>query len=349
MRRALGLTVVVLVLAMSATAVAGTFGSYKDTFSSGGYGGNDGSLKWSGKWQEQGESNGPGAGVVHVDEDPYCASGRCLHIFNESLELLNPMGAKRHADTSVFSFVELCYDVRRKVEIVGVGVLYVKVSANGGNSWTVLASYTLDRNDSKPAHACHDVTEWISETFVVRFAVYDLSGGEVFIDNVEIKGEPVEGSATTTTTTVDEVTTTEKKNTTTTTEAATTTTSHPTTTTTSTTVPEPTTTTTASATTTTTAAAVVIGGGDPPLGAGGPPDGSGLRETTRGIQTNFDGGLFGDVKPMPKLTSVELGADYMMAVEVVESWWAWMGVLGVVIAWSIVSGLERRRTSSTTS
>jgi hypothetical protein len=49
------------------------------------------------------------------------------------------------------------------------------------------------------------------------------------------------------------------------------------------------------------------------------------------------------VRTVSSLGGVDLQADYNMAVEVIKATWAWMVVLGLLIAWAIVSGLDRRR------
>jgi hypothetical protein len=86
-------------------------------------------------------------------------------------------------------------------------------------------------------------------------------------------------------------------------------------------------------------------GGDEPPGPGGPGggiDGSGIRQTARGLQADFDSGLFGQVSAVSPI-GVDFDARYSLAAEVIESTWVWMVLLAVVIAWSIVSGMERRR------
>jgi hypothetical protein len=78
-------------------------------------------------------------------------------------------------------------------------------------------------------------------------------------------------------------------------------------------------------------------------GDGLPPIGSGIRAAARGLQANFQGDLFGEVRTVSALNGVDLQADYKMAVEVIKSSWAWMAILGLLIAWAIVTGLDRRR------
>jgi len=92
-------------------------------------------------------------------------------------------------------------------------------------------------------------------------------------------------------------------------------------------------------------------GGDPDdQGTGGEdsaepfaPGGSGIRAAARGLQANFQGDLYGEVRSVSALNGIDFQADFNMAVEVIEASWAWIVLLGLVIAYSIISGLDRRR------
>lgn len=360
MRRLLGATIAIALFLGSATALAVVYESYRDEFNGSGFTGSDGTLQWKGPWSEIGEGDGPAAGWVHVDPEGYCVGGPCLHLWGEGEELT--IGVVRHADTSVFSAAEVCFHFKylNNPDILDSGATaLVQVSADAGQKWTTITSYDLGDSHNGPHHPSIDVTEWISEAFAIRFLVTGVLGGEAFVDDVEIKGELKSTGSTTTTST--STTTTQPKETTTTTtkpeptttttkpRPSTTTTTRATTTTTTTTVadtttttrPEPaTTTTTMPDTTTTTEAPALATGGDSP--ADGPPPGSDLRETASGVQTSFEGALFGDMS-LVSFSSVDITPDYKMAVEVIEASWAWMALLGILIAWAILSGLERRR------
>jgi hypothetical protein len=53
------------------------------------------------------------------------------------------------------------------------------------------------------------------------------------------------------------------------------------------------------------------------------------------------------VRTVSSLNGVDLRADYNMAVEVIRASWAWMVLLGLVVAWALISGLDRRRRALT--
>ncbi|HEX5696046.1 MAG TPA: hypothetical protein VFZ15_06645 [Acidimicrobiia bacterium] len=78
-------------------------------------------------------------------------------------------------------------------------------------------------------------------------------------------------------------------------------------------------------------------------GLGTSPGGSGIKAAARGVQANFQGDLFGDARTVSSLGGVDLQADYTIAAEVIRSSWAWMVLLGLVMAWAIVSRLDRNR------
>jgi hypothetical protein len=340
MRRVVaGLSVVTLmILATSAVAsVELKSGSYKDDFPGITYSGSSGAIPWENSpWREIGESNGPGEGAVHVDEDPYCADYKCLHILGQG-ETYSLIGVVRSADLSRFEEVDLCYDVKRLFDEDLKGSadaeLLVQVSADG-SKWTTIDNFGLETTDSSPIHRSKGVSDWISEEFAVRFVVTGTLGAEVFVDNVEIKGAL--SPAPTTTTTTERTTTTTIKAKTTTTKHEDTTPTRPTTTTTR----RSSTTTTTPSTTTTVVAFVV-----PPSV---PPMGSGIRETEAGVQVNFSSGLFGSMEMgQPEVLDVGLNADYSMAVELIETTWVWMIGLLVLIAGAIATGLDRRRSLKT--
>jgi hypothetical protein len=72
-------------------------------------------------------------------------------------------------------------------------------------------------------------------------------------------------------------------------------------------------------------------------------DGSGIRAAARGLQADFDRDLYGEIRTVSSLTAVDVRAEYNMAVEVIRASWAWIVLLALLVGYSIVSGLDRRR------
>ena len=349
--------------------------SYLDKFDGGGYFGNDGSpgFEWDGGWWDlENGAYGQDAvgGPVHVDEDDLCA-GECLHIENETL-ILGNMGAKRHADTSMFTSSTLYYRVAAAKSLLNFGgTLVVQVSRDGGDKWDLaMAPQSLIGLVGSPKPTSADISAYASEDFAVRFVVNGLLGGRVYIDDVEIRGE-VPTTTTTTSTTSTTVPTITVPSITTTTVNATTSTTGPTTTTTP--ADRPTTTTTpgtatttsishetptsedrGSATSTTEAGtsttttsneddgSVVALGPDEPPADGGDGDG-GLRQATRGIQAGLHGSMFADVNLVPLFDPVDVDFNFGLFAEEIETSWLWMTLFGLVLTWALVSDLDRRR------
>ncbi len=339
MRRFTGLALVVVLmsslLATAAVAVELAPDAYRDEFNDQLYNGSDGFFDWSSEyWQEIKDDNEIDDGAVHVDSDG-CGS-KCLHIYGEGDDLAG-VGARRTADTSVFSSFELCYNVRfEPEESDSDAVLKVEKQVNGSGPWYLIDSYDLD-DESFEEHP----VKWIGgpyESMTLRFTVTGELDGEVFIDDVEIKGEPVESTTTTTSSTTTSTSTT-SSTTTVPTTTTTTKTGSSTSSTTTTTISESTTTTLASTNTT---ESEIIVAGDPPGRTGGPPEGSGIRDTAAGLQVAFDSGLFGAVGAIGTyFVRADHDAAFRVVAEAIAASWIWMVVLGVLIAWAIVTGLDR--------
>jgi hypothetical protein len=357
-RRVLGPVLFVVAFALTIPAAATTeTANYKDKFNAIGWSGSDGSLPWSGSWQEIGDDNDEKQGKVRVVSSGNCPSGdKCMRI--SATLLLTDIGAMRGADLSVLEEPELCFDVVNVPDALSLPGTKLRVEVNTGSGWSTLDGGEYDLGDDFEDHPTFDLSDFRTENFQVRFLVVGLlSTSEVFIDNVEISGELIETTTTTTAPTTTSTTGADVPTATTTTTTrldSSTTTTRPTTTTSSSDHDTSTTTTLAGSTTTTTlddgtASTLVAGGGDDdevPPGSDGSPEGSGIRQTARGLQANFDPSLFGELTPISPITGVDLQARFSMAVEIIEASWAWMVLLALVIAWSIVSGMERRGTQA---
>jgi len=372
MRRITAVVLIVGLMGIALSASAHQSENYKDKFTSISWGGSDGSLEWSGPWTEIGDDDDEKKGNVRVVSSGNCASGNCLWMAALTT-LLGPIGAQRAADTSDLEDITLRFDLCSTSSLLGS---YVEVQVTEGEGWTTVAEYEL--SEGIDAQANIDISDFRSEDFGLRFLFNGLLlSSEVYIDNVEIQGSTAESSTTTTTappTTIAPTTTTTRPTTTTTTSPG----ASPTTTnpggsggTPSTIDPESggTTTTLPGGSTTTdpdksTTPTTIVGigagpgsgggsdGGGPGgggsgeggSGGGAGPDGSGIRAATRGLQADFQADLYGEVRSLSSLDGTDFRADYNMAVEVIEASWAWIALLGLVIAYAIVSGLDRRRT-----
>jgi hypothetical protein len=326
-----GVLVVATLMAVSTVALAAVeqTQSYKDVFPDITYAGSAGSIRWENSWLEIGEKDGPGEGMVRVYTGG-CYDYKCLII--EGHGDVGTLGAERYADLSFFENADLCFDIVAQIEgdeKLSEGELWIQVTTDG-QSWKTIDSFNLQNLSGNAIHRQRELIDYLSEGFGIRFIVTGTLEGEVYVDNVEIKGPVVVTSTTSTATpsTSSTTSTTEPKAATTTTKPRNTTT---------TTERDTTTTTTAETTTTTVLAAV-------PLGPTEPPTDSGLRETANGVQANYSQELFGAMDMGDsEVLSVAFEANYSMAVEVFSATWIWMVALVLIIATAIVTGLDRRR------
>ncbi len=324
MRRLLGLGLIAILMAMPIVGFAGPTQTYKDTFPEVTYSGSTGSIPWEKPWQEIGDDGDPASGAVHVWVDQTCGGGKCAHM--EGVGGLEVLGLQRHADLSLFEEAALRYNVAVAFEgdkSLSTGSLVVQVKA-GGSAWTVLERHQLGSLKGDRARAKLDVSGFLDDGFAMRFILLGDLNGEVFLDNVEIKGKVRTGVTTTT------------SSTTTTTEPGTVTTDRPP----STTTTRAETTTTTLATTTTTAA--------PPTTSDDPLENGGLRDNENGVMADFTPGLFGNAAiETPEVMGVAIDANYSMAVEVISASWVWTVALLLLVVTAIISGLDRRRSDKT--
>ena len=362
---------IALVLGLMGLAIAATAtetDNYKDKFSSISWGGSDGSRPWSGPWSEIGDDGDEKKGNVRVVSSGNCASGNCMRM-SALTTLLGAIGAVRTADTSVLEDASLRFDLKATPSLLGS---QLQVQVTGGGGWATVAEYQLGGGVTD--HPTIDVSDYGSENFRVRFLFTGLLlSSEAFIDNIEILGTMVEETTTTTSTTTTTTTTPSTTSTTQPPPSTTSTTRSPVTTTTTggstdgtAGPPSSTTSTTVSGSSSTTTTTLAGGSGGPgstlpPTSAtttistaeGGAGQGSGvggtvantsgIRASSRGLQADFQGDLYGDVRAVSSLNGVDVQVDYNMAVEVIESSWAWMVLLGLLVAYSIITGLDRRR------
>ena len=255
--------ILVTMIVGAVAAMAQTVETYRDEFGAISYSGNDGSAAFSTSWIERGESDGPTSGVVSVVSDIRCAdgTGNCLQIGSAGGSI-EGISADRRADLDGADSATLSFTWRRKAAGSPSTAMRVRISSNGGSSWSTLATISLAGSKS-PQSSSFDIVAHATSATVIRFEG-DGSGSDAFlyIDDVTIDAT---FAATTTTTTVPPTTTTTLPSTTTTTL-----TGPPASTTTTTSVPGATSTTTTS---------------QPPQTTTTNDDGTGIASTTTTLGT----------------------------------------------------------------
>ena len=379
MRRLAAALVATALMGLAVSASAHETEHYKDKFTSISWHGSDGTLLWPGPWSEIGDDGDEKKGNVRVVSSSGNCSGTCMRM-SALTTLLGSIGAVRSADTSFLEEITLSFDVRSTSSLLASTL---DVQVNGGGGWVGVAQYNLAPgiNEHASIDVSAFSSENFRVRFLFSGLLLSSEVYVDTVEILGAYVEPTTTTTTTvpqTTTTTAPTTTTTQPSTTTSGPVGTTSTTTPgssspapTTTTqpgggesTTTTRPGETdgsTTSTAPDSTTTT---IMAGGpGGPGQGGGGPddsgpgdggsdgdgateafaPGGSGIRAAARGLQANFQGDLYGDVRSVSALSGIDFQADFNMAVEVIEASWAWIVLLGLIIAYSIVSGLDRRR------
>jgi hypothetical protein len=224
--RPVGAVVAVLSMALAGAlasadqAMSQTAESFRDTFQTISFSGNDGTQNWSGSWQESGESDGATSGSVRVTSSDRCSggSGSCLRIGSDGASIEN-RSVRRVADLTDATSASMSLRYRRETQGQASGSVAVQVSRNGGASWNTLQ--TIDLAGAKnSATITFDISPYMASNTAVRFVGSGASVvGYLHIDDVEVSANIV-GPATTTTTIASPSTTTTVVATTTTTVGA---------------------------------------------------------------------------------------------------------------------------------
>jgi len=159
--------------------------SVRDEFGAISYNGNDGSSPWIAGWQEFGELDGPGQGIVRVDSNSRCTSSNCLRIGAEDVDDLPTLGVVRQADLSGAITATLSYDF--EVQRFGnKGKVKLQISADGGNDWEDLAEYR--HSNPGAGSASFDITSFIAPNTRLRIGVTeDRIRLYLFMDNIQIE------------------------------------------------------------------------------------------------------------------------------------------------------------------
>lgn len=206
---------VATLVAGAGVALAQTPNTVRDEFGSISFSGNDGTQPFTGSWQERGESDGAGEGVVRVVDDTRCAdgTGNCLRIGSDG-GTIDGLAADRSANLEDAVSASWSFVWRRKVIGSASTSVRVRISANGGSSWSTLATIPLNGSQSNQSSS-FDISAYATSNTTIRFE----GGGSgsnafLFIDDVTIDASFL--ASTTTTSSLPPTTTTTTWTTTTT-------------------------------------------------------------------------------------------------------------------------------------
>lgn len=191
-------SIVATLVAGAGAALAQTTNTFRDEFGSISYSGNDGTQPFAGSWQERGESDGTGAGVVRVAVDTRCAdgTGNCLRIGSDG-GTIDEFAADRSANLEDAESASWSFAWRRKVSGSASTSVRVRISSNGGSTWSTLATIPLSGSQSNQSSS-FDISAYATSNTTIRFEGRGSgSNAFLFIDDVTIDAS---FSATTTTT-----------------------------------------------------------------------------------------------------------------------------------------------------
>ncbi|MBS0172305.1 MAG: cadherin domain-containing protein, partial [Nitrospira sp.] len=161
-----------------------------DQFNTVSYANNDGTVKWGGSWQEIGEKDGTGSGMVVVNSYAGLA-GNSLQIETDFLS----MGASRQVDLSTASSATLSFDYIRQHGGGTKGV--VSVDVYNGKAWTTLQTFAIDATDAKPQSVKIDISAYANANTQIRFIVSGSdSMGRLHVDNIQVAATEIGGGAT---------------------------------------------------------------------------------------------------------------------------------------------------------
>ncbi len=143
------------------------------------YSGNNGSRTWSGPWIENDDGD-PDAGATRVTVSERCRAGHCLK--------LQPISAGadvyREADLEGALSATLSYHLEHL--LIGDDAVALEVSADGGNSYTRLATY--GQSSPRTADASFDLSPFIAADTRIRFRTAGSGQGKgMWIDDLEIR------------------------------------------------------------------------------------------------------------------------------------------------------------------
>lgn len=156
--------------------------SVVDQFNTTTYDGNDGTVNWTGDWQESGESDGPATGGILVT----AAEGGALRIGGPSGDVGKALS--READLDGATAATLSFDYKWDDGISGAADVCVEVRASGTDAWTNLA--TIDTATSTYQSFSTDISGFASSTTQIRFVIEQFDNDVLYVDNVQIAFTP---------------------------------------------------------------------------------------------------------------------------------------------------------------
>ena len=149
--------------------------TFRDEFSSTSYSLNAGTANWSGSWTETGDNDSASNGDIQIGSNRLQFESDAAD--NTSLY--------REANLSSYSSATLSFDYSESGWDSG-DTLQVRVSSNGGSSWTTIHTFNGDQGSG--GSFSQDISAYIASNFRIAFVITSADGGsdKFYIDNVQI-------------------------------------------------------------------------------------------------------------------------------------------------------------------
>ena len=172
----------------------GCNGAFRDEFNIQSYGNNDGTLTWTGDWQEINESDGPARGDEVIQSDPLTSVPQPSNQIRVRDNDGGGEGVMRSADLTGAGSATLSFDYRR--ENLSSTSHYVSIqiaSAATGGFWVEIGKLQGPTpNDAGYIPASYDITAYAANDTTLRIISASTMGNfaGVWFDNIEIQCSP---------------------------------------------------------------------------------------------------------------------------------------------------------------
>ena len=155
------------------------YATYRDEFDFVSFANSDGNQNWTASpWQEIGEVNGPGSGLVRVTS----------LLGEQGLEIRQAgVGAMRQVDLSGASSAYLTFNYARIGFDDSSDFVDVEISGNGGGSWVQLVRFEGPADDTSLQYTSFDISSFIAANTQIRFVSAGLNSSEaLLVDNFQV-------------------------------------------------------------------------------------------------------------------------------------------------------------------
>ncbi len=157
--------------------------TFRDELNAIAYNGDDGSAGWSSDWQDNdSQYPGPIGGTIYVVDIPACPSAGSTYCL--AFEANKGHSVTREVDLSAAASATLTYAYAHE-PLGGLVRILVEVSSDGGQSWTVLKSYSADTQAD--GSETFDLSSYLASNTQIRFRDAQDLGKKLYIDDVQIE------------------------------------------------------------------------------------------------------------------------------------------------------------------